>query len=64
MYGVCLEARHVQLPDSGLIMKINTQRNFRLVGYLLLEMGGGFLFGVALALALFVQVLDYAARAL
>lgn len=45
-------------------MKINTQRNFRLAGYLLLEMGGGFLFGVALALAVFVQALDYVTRAL
>lgn len=45
-------------------MKINTQRNLRLAFYFILDIGGGFLFGVALALAVFVQVLDYAARVL
>jgi len=35
----------------------NTQRNWRLAGYLLIEIGGGFLFGTALALASMVQVL-------
>jgi len=35
----------------------NTQRNWRLAGYLLLEMGGGLLFGVALGLAALVQFL-------
>lgn len=44
-------------------MKLNTQRNWRLLGYTLIEIGGGFVFGVALALAATVQVLDLLLRA-
>lgn len=45
-------------------MKKNTQRNWRLALYVLLDIGGGFVFGLALALASLIQVLDYASRAL
>lgn len=42
----------------------NTQRNWRLAGYLLIEIGGGFLFGVALALAACIQVIEQFTRQL
>ncbi len=42
----------------------NTQRNLRVIGYLLLDLGAGLMLGTALALSAFVYVLDWAARSM
>lgn len=44
------------------MMSKNTQRNWRLAGYLLIEIGGGFIFGIALALAVFLQAVEQLMR--
>jgi hypothetical protein len=44
------------------MMKFSTKRRLYLVGVVLWEVGGGFIFGVCLALAAFVQVMDIASR--
>lgn len=40
----------------------NTQRNLRLIGYLLLDLGAGLMLGTALALSAFIYALDVVAR--
>jgi hypothetical protein len=44
------------------VMKRSTQRNLRLLGYALLDIGAGVFLGLMLGLALEVYVLDYVAR--